>query len=287
MSQDETLPNVNPKNVVRLEDYEIGSNRRIWYGNKINMNQPQRKPSRLSYSLAALILLALCYVIYQAFVSPLFISGFGLADTRPVPGDSRHFDPIAAYPVIVDYAGGKSNLVSIFALYVRSDGTLDLNASYRPYVTYEFYREMDTPPADAPPVGAGGTVSGTWYEPVQIRAYEPGQWRRVSGGGVGYTYMNQGMERDTSSPTTNPSDEFVDMPVCSFKQLWDVALTKDAPKDAVATIEYDIDGYEFRISDTSISLEFDFDCQLKGDDSSAPAPAPAPTVEPAEEVPSS
>jgi hypothetical protein len=204
--------------------------------------------------------LLLVYVIF-----PLFQSGFGMADTRSLPGDAARFDPIAALPDVRAYAGEGVQLTSIDATYVRSDGTLDLTiSSYYPSVTYEFVRQLDAPPPDAPPIGAGGSVDGLWFEPVEIRAYQPGQWRSVTrtGGGVrtSYSYMNRGMQRETGDPTTSP-DPAISDPACSFAELWRVALQRDAPESAVAIIDYESDGYTFSISDISLHLEFTQDCK--------------------------
>jgi hypothetical protein len=231
--------------------------------NPMSSGSPRPRRGRLGCLLWLVVIIIIGYFAGKYLVIPFFITGGGNADTRPVPGDPRNFDPVAALPGVTDYAGKNSHLVSIRAYYVRSDGTLDLNASnYNPYVEYKFYRELDAPPPDAPPVGAGGTVNGKWYEPVDITAYQPGQWRSVSGT-VSYTYQNQGMERETSSPTANLYDTFASTPECSFKDLWDVALKHDAPKDAVAIIEYDANGYSFDISGASVNLDFDLACKLK------------------------
>ena len=223
--------------------------------------------SRLGCWFRIAIVVVAVVLAYQYVLRPLFEGGFGMADTREVPGDPASFDPIASLGGVSDFAGSDAQLISIDARFVRSDGTMDLTASYTPgpRVNYEFALPTD-PPADAPPVGAGG--GSTWYLPVTIEVYQPGQWRHVTsmGGGVSteYSYMNKGMDRDTSSPTTSPR-EFVPEPTCSFADLWQVAIQqKEAPEDAVATITYDGRGYYFRISDLGISEYFDADCQLTG-----------------------
>lgn len=253
----------DPQVFVSGQQFQIDGAGNVIYG------APARKRRlRMGCLLWAIALGVLIPVAIGFLILPLFRSGFGLADTRPVPGDPRRFDPVAALPGVRDYAGEKANLVSISAYYVRADGTMDLNASYdpKPNVTYEFYREA-SPPENAPPVGAGGTAGGAWYEKVTISAYEPGQWRHVTriGGGVSteYSYENQGMERDIDSPTATIYDTFVPDPACSFTRLWSTALERGAPADAVAIIEYDSYGYDFSISGADISLEFDQDCKLR------------------------
>lgn len=219
----------------------------------------KQKQKRRSRFLVMLILGGVAFgVCAQYLLIPFFISGGGNVDTRPVPGDATRFDPIAAYAEIAAYAGEGAQLISISAYYVKSDGTLDLTEDYYPRVSYEFAREVPRPD-DAPPVGAGGSAGGKWYESIEIEAYQPNQWRRVSGS-QNYTYMNKGMEREVNSPQTL-SVTFIPPPACSFADLWAVAMTRDAPHDAVATIDYDVDGYDFRISDVSISLQFDAECQ--------------------------
>lgn len=263
------MPNQDPiddsKLYVSLHDFEIGSNRKIRYGEA--GKPPRRRRWRLGCFVWLVLLIVLGYFGITYVITPLFITGFGLADTRPVPGDPRNFDPLAALPGVQEYAGEGALLFSIEAYFVRQDGTLDLNAAYspKPYVTYEFYREVPRP-EDAPPVGAGGSVDDKWYERITIRAYEPGQWRHVTsiGGGVSteYSFMNQGMQRDVSSPTSSRSGEPPAVPKCSFSQLWSVAMERGAPADAVAIIDFDSSGYDFRISAASVNLDFDHDCRV-------------------------
>jgi hypothetical protein len=166
----------------------------------------------------------------------------------------------------LDYAGTGAELVSVNAYFVRSDGTVELNASYTPapYVTYDFVRKLEKAPANAPPVGAGGANTDPWYEPIEIHLYQPGQWRKVSGSSVSYTYVNKGMQRSVDDAENGLRHPVVPPPTCPFSQLWSVAVTKDAPAEAVAIIQYNSDGYDFSISGLSVHLEFGMDCKLKG-----------------------
>ncbi|HEX2618955.1 MAG TPA: hypothetical protein VHL11_02380 [Phototrophicaceae bacterium] len=192
------------------------------------------------------------------------ISGVVFEHTWLVPGDSSKFDPVASYEEVRSFAASDAQLVSIDATYVRSDGTLDLNASYKPRVTYDFVRELANPPADAPPIGAGGNPDGKWYEDIEVDLYEPWSHWHVRTGNSEYDYTNLGMDRDTGSTPTLKSPGFtVDAPACSFKQLWSIALEHGAKVDAVAIIRYDEDGYNFSISDLSVYLDFDKDCSLE------------------------
>lgn len=180
-----------------------------------------------------------------------------------VPGDATHFDPITAFDEVQKFAGEGAMLLSMDATYVRSDGTLDLTAeAYRPTVTYAFVRQLAEPPTNAPPIGAGGSVNDEWFEPIEVELSRPGQGytRRTGGGEI--SYVNQGMERDVETAVNRMSQEVIEAPQCSLAKLWESALAQDAPREAVAIIHYDADGYDFRISDTNISLEFTPECQL-------------------------
>lgn len=193
------------------------------------------------------------------------LTGFETIQTRPVEGDAANFDPIAAFDSMQVFAGTEAQLTEFEAYFVRSDGTLDLTATYvpAPHVKAEFMVKVDAP-SDAPPIGAGG--GGTWYETITIDAYTPNQSRRVSStsasGRVTYTYVNEGMTRSVSSPqTANPT--FLEAPTCPFEALWRAALAEGAPAEAVAVIRYDEDGYDFSIQGVGVSLQFTTDCEPK------------------------
>ena len=192
--------------------------------------------------------------------------------TTALPGDANAYNPFAALAAVTAFAGDGAQLAEIQAMQVRSDGTQDLNADYdppRPSTTYEFYREIPRP-ADAPPVGAGGTTDGPWYEPVTIDAYRPGQMSQIrrTGGSVSIStqFVNEGLKRQVSDPTTNLAfvDSFVPAPKCTTQQLWNMALEEGARPDAVATITYNSDGYEFSIPGMAVFLQFDSNCRLQG-----------------------
>lgn len=228
-------------------------------------------------------------ILFLGLGGVIWLMSFGIAnigstweESFELKGDPTHFDPIAAVEEMRSHIDPNAKLSSIDISYVKSDGTMDLTVtSYRPNTRYQFYRELSEPPKDAPPVGAGGTKDGKWYEPVDVDVFEPGQWRHVKkmGGGVSteYSYIHKGIDLDRSTPTTSPS-EFVDDPKCSIADFWKEAIRQGAPADAVANVSYDHYGYEFDIYDADVDLEFDFDCQLKGDDWT-PSPTPEPAVE--------
>lgn len=188
-------------------------------------------------------------VLFTAFVGlgiPLL--GMLAEGYAPVPGDARRFDPIANLAQIKAHAGEGAVFTDLYARYVRSDGTVELGATYEPYVTYSFYRELATPPPDAPPLGAGGGAE--WYLPVNVLLRTPE---------MGFL----GMRRSEQPAVSEQPDEPAPDPTCSFATLWGVALERDAPASAVAVITYDVNGYAFWIEDTDIRLNFTLDCTLE------------------------
>lgn len=192
------------------------------------------------------------------------LTGVEIIQTRPTEGEPSRYDPIAHFDSMQAFAGEEARLVKFEAQFVRSDGTLDLTATYTPSprVDVEFMREVDAP-ADAPPLGAGG--GGTWYERITIEAYTLNQARRVTSftgsSRLTYTYVNEGMTRTVSSNPQTAEPVFLEPPTCPFEGLWRSALAQGAPAEAVAIITYDKDGYAFSIRDADISLEFGMDCE--------------------------
>lgn len=231
-----------------------------------NKSAPPNKPTPPASPLVKWARRTVVFVILVGIVKygiiPFFETGGGNADTREVPGDATHFDPMANYAVIKTYAGEGALLTEFDAYFVRSDGTMDLTADYYPRVSTSFVIPTNAP-ADAPPIGAGGSTNGQWYIPVDIDIYQPGQWRKVTSSSVSYTYVNKGMQRDVDDPTSSQQTILAD-PTCSFVELWQEAIKHDAPESAVATIGYDESGYHFSISDVSVYLDFDANCQFAG-----------------------
>ncbi len=210
--------------------------------------------------------------IGQAVNSVLNVNAALGLSTTTISGDASAYDPFAALPAVTAFAGDGAQLAEIEAAQVRSDGTQDLTADYeapRPRTTYTFFREAPRPD-NAPPVGAGGTTDGPWYEPITVEAYRPGEMSQIrqTGGGVSIStqFVNKGLKRTVQDPTTNLAfvEGFVEAPACTTRQLWSSAIERGAPANAVATITYDLDGYEFSILGTGFSLNFNADCRLAG-----------------------
>jgi hypothetical protein len=210
------------------------------------------------------------WVALDPFGNPFadaIVGEIGIQTTElPEGQEARAFDPFEALPGVTEYAGPGARLVSIEVGLVRADGTQDLEAGYtpKPDTTYTFAREVPRP-ANAPPPGAGGSSTGPWFEEIEIRAYDPGQRRRVetttSSRRTTVQYTNKGMERRVSDPSGS-APEYVEEPACAIADLWRVAIERGAPEDGVARIAYDSQGYRFTVSGF-VALEFDAGCELE------------------------
>lgn len=202
-------------------------------------------------------------------IVPTLLISIYVEKTTSVPGDPNRFDPISTFQQVQSYAGPDAKFTELEAQFVRPDGTMDLNANYQPgpRVNYQFYHELERPPQNAPPLGAGSKLDNKWYERIRVTISKPWQSFYVSstGGGVNsrYNYINFGMQRKNDPPTSSTQAAIAPAPTCPFEQLWQQASQQGAPADAVATIHYDHGGYTFTIEGTKIKLIFAFDCTLK------------------------
>lgn len=192
-------------------------------------------------------------------------------ETYPISGDPKLFDPIAAIPEIKAKVGAKAVLIEMDASSVRSDGTMDLHAKYKPApnATYRFQVPLDKAPEDqeAPPIGAGRGPDDIWVQDVTVRVYDPGQRRhvsRISGGSrSSYSYTNEGMDMDRGTPRMMTLGQGIATVKVSTKQMWDIALKLGAPKEAVASIDVEDDESSFGITGTKINIRWDKDGKLK------------------------
>jgi len=188
----------------------------------------------------------------------------------PIAGNPATFDPIASIPDVTAKAGSGATLVKLEIRSIRSDGTMDLTASYSPPPTaqYEFQRKLSKAPEGKtePPIGAGRGVDDVWVEEVRIDVVKPGQRRHVmrrSGmSSAEYDYTTEGMEVSRSSRMRKP-DPSLNTQKLSIKQMWDTAIKIGAPRDAVATVEYWPDRTTFEISGASIDLRWDKNGKLE------------------------
>jgi hypothetical protein len=189
---------------------------------------------------------------------------FGI-ETKELEGvDPRRYEAYASYPQARAYAGDGADLVSLRVFGARGDGTLDLTATYtpQPNAEYKFVRRLAQPPPNAPPVGAGGSVKGDWYETITVRVYEPGQRRRITSSSARVDYVNKGMERRVEEPTGTPPATIV-APTCTLQAIWQQAIIRGARPDAVANIDYTKDGYHFMIQGTPVNFRLGPDCRPK------------------------
>ena len=203
--------------------------------------------------IALIVLIGSCFglVALSTYAVGYFVRG-----THPIPGDAAKFDPIASYADIAKFAGDNVQIERIDMKFVKSDGTLDLTASYGAEVDYRFVHILDNAPDNAAPLGAGGKPGGTYAERIYVTLAKPGQ-----AGSAKDQWYNFGMSRQVI-PAQLLTEPTAQLPACSAKQLWDAAIKNDAPANAVATIDYRSDGYTFDIKDTSVHLHFDTSCNL-------------------------
>ena len=212
-----------------------------------------------------LVTVAALIVVVGGIAGLFWYTSVDLQHTASPPGDPTKFDPIARFSEIEQFAGPNMKLLSMEADFVKPDGTMDLKASYDPgpHTTYAFVHGVP-PPKDAPPVGAGGSASGTWLEPVTVTVSRPGQFRSYSSvsanSSVSYQYFDLGMQREADDVTADVPGTIVAEPICKLSDLWSAAIEQGAPKNSVATITYDNDGYAFDINDANFEMKFDDHC---------------------------
>lgn len=196
----------------------------------------------------------------------------GSRGTVPPPGDDpSRFDPIAHYADVAAFGGQGAQLVAFQARGVRSDGTVDLTSPLLFGVDYHFVREVPAP-ADAPPLGAGGSADGRYHETVRVALWKPGQLRRVTVNGQSSDYRHRGMERTATVAPGAPSGT-IRPPACPLAALWAGLSAQGAPPDAVAFASYDDEGWRLWIADTAYRATFDAGCVPVGT-TLVPAEAP-------------
>ncbi len=209
-------------------------------------------PIAVTVLLASLVLVALP-ALDMAWLTRL--SGApdaSMQDTRDVPGDPTRFDPMAGLDEVLAWGGPEARLERIYVSGVRRDGTLDLTADFSraPSVTYELHRTVEAPDP-APPVGAGGSADGRWFQSLRIEAIKPGKRRqttRIGGGSAERLwYVSRGLDRHAGDVTGAPSQAAIPLPTCDLANLWTLAIAQGAPPDAIARIRYDARGYTLAV----------------------------------------
>lgn len=180
-------------------------------------------------------------------------------NTAPLPGDLHKFDPIAAFPAMAAHAGPEARLVSLRAMFVAPDGTMDLAADYHPSIDATFVtRATQSDVEDQGPVapGSGFKLGDDLSTRLTVRA--PATYH-VSSGGSEWDEKHLGMDRDPGSKASG-DERFAEPPRCSFAALWKDSIAAGAPQDVVAIIQYDSTGYEFRANGRDFSRRFDEHC---------------------------
>ncbi len=180
------------------------------------------------------------------------------------PEDITAFNFTRALPKVEAYAGQDASLVKIEAYYVRSDGTMDLTADYRPRLNYTFVRKRAEGSEDGP-IGTGQRQRA--YEVIEVEVREPGWLNINSGGRSNSTERHKGMNRRISESGEDVWKARTPPPKCDVKEVWAKAIKKvKAPKNAVAIITYERGGYQFSIHDVDINVVFDKKCKLLTDE---------------------
>jgi hypothetical protein len=182
--------------------------------------------------------------------------------TVDVPGPVRSFDPVAALPQVQAFVGGGAKLVSLKAVHVRGDGTVDLEAPYHQDdpITYRFVRPSRAVPDPNVPIGARGKVLP--FEAIVVHVTRPHTVYVTCSGGRGRCeWRHQGMR--SYGPYGAESESVPPAPGCGLRSLWSEANRRGAPANAVATIVYTKDGFDFAIPDTPTALHFDSECHAR------------------------
>lgn len=192
----------------------------------------------------------------------LVMSGCTTSDnTTAPPGDLQKFDPIASFAAMATYAGPEARLVSLQAYFVRTDGTMDLEAEYHPHLGAEFVTRAtpeDVKAQGAVAPGSGFSVGDALQTSLAVRAP---QTRHVSSGSREWNEDHLGMERDPGSKASG-REKFAEPPHCGFAQMWQKAIEQGAPADVVANIKYDSEGYTFEANGRDFRRRFGVDCTL-------------------------
>jgi len=229
------------------------------------MNRSENKIEGISRNSISFLMIIIAISGFIFFITRVI--SYSDNNQANVPGDSSNFDVIQTYNNVHAFAGSSSKLYSIEAYYVNSKGTMNLNATLlpSPYIDYEFETEIPAP-KNIPPMGApGGSSTGKFYQRTTIHIAQVSMTdKAVEKSKAIYSSSNLtvAMNKQIFNPTGDPENQFEDPPLCSFKDLWQKALSKDTKFTSLATIKYNQGRYSFSIDQTSISLKFDQKCNL-------------------------
>ena len=204
-------------------------------------------------------------------VAALLVVGCSYEGTVPAPGPVERFDPVAPLAQIAAFAGPQAELLELRAIFVKADGTLDLDADYRPSVRYRFTALASKDDVEAQGPRAPGSGFGPNDRVVVEVDVHRAQMMGGTRGGRRYGYKDRGMSRTVQSKADKDAVK-VAPPTCSFADLWRTAKASGAPGDVVAIIRYGLQkwpargaapapAYEFRSNGKDFTLELDAACK--------------------------
>lgn len=172
--------------------------------------------------------------------------------------DPKRFDFSKHYALANALIGPGWRYVSTVARGVKPDGSMDLTAPYEPTVTYQ-WRAALAAPADEVPIGASVDVK----VPVALVEVNAPGWHVATQrqGKTSYRWSRGIERRELDYPASSIGAGGGQPPTCALKALWDEALRAGAPKNAVATIRHDAQGYTFDIDGTDHRYAFNHACE--------------------------
>jgi len=226
-----------------------------------------------------------------------------LDNTANLPGNKKKFDPITAIPKVTKFITKKTSLspnlfkmetplylLSIQAVYIKPDGTLDLTAEYTPMVFYTYtyqysIKEQAEESGKEQPVGVvrvekikrerkppkwttdGVRILKPFTQTINIEGRDFGVKERVDlyHGGMekfsgGWPFSTVKKELFNCNTLSEDIDKIISAPSpLSFKEIWQKAINAGAPyENVVAIIEYSaLYGYRFEIKNTEFKYRFD------------------------------
>ncbi len=199
-----------------------------------------------------ILLAGLITGIIPAYISP---------NNKHIKGNHGSFDPIAEYDNIKNFAGDDNlKLMNIDIEYVKRDGTIDLNAKYKPTATYTFFEKINNKKDKDMPFG----TENIKFKLVTVKISKPyhiESWRIIDGGRNFRFHL--GMFKKTAIIDTSFQYKAIEKPGCSLKKLWDNLKIKDIPENSVAVISYTDYGFNFSIKNTHYNYHFDKNGNLK------------------------
>ncbi len=208
---------------------------------------------------APLLLLSAVSVSMSIGCAKLVVA-LGGGGGESIPGDLTRFDPVARAPAMRGRVGAGYALQRLQAFGVRLDGTVNMKEErFEPKVDYSFVR-AEGPPADQPPLGAGGSIAREWHRDAHVDVSRPGGHETWQNGSQHGGVILRGVLKSEGSPSPGAASHIAGDPRCPLSKLWDLARTAGAPADAVAAVDYDDTGYELTIQGTQVRVRLDADC---------------------------